>query len=127
MKSVVENEKNQQTAQQQRPADYLMPVVNIIETADAYLIEAEMPGVTRAGVEVSLEGNELVLGGHREVKPLAGDPLYIESKPYGYRRVFELDPSIDGTKIHARIDQGLLTLHLPKAEAVKPRKITVGD
>jgi HSP20 family protein len=42
-----------------------------------------------------------------------------------YRRVYELDPSIDTGKINARIEQGLLTVTLPKAETVKPRKIAV--
>ncbi|HEY2125364.1 MAG TPA: Hsp20 family protein, partial [Chthoniobacterales bacterium] len=42
-----------------------------------------------------------------------------------FRRTFELDPSIDGNRITARIDQGVVTLTLPKAEHVKPRKITI--
>ena len=52
-------------------------------------------------------------------------PLHRESRGNDYRRVFEIDPSIDATKISAKIDQGVLTLHLPKTEAVKPRKIVV--
>ena len=52
-------------------------------------------------------------------------PLTRESRGNDYRRVFEIDPSIDAAKISAKIEQGVLTLHLPKAEAVKPRKIVV--
>jgi HSP20 family molecular chaperone IbpA len=48
-----------------------------------------------------------------------------ESRPENFGRAFELDPSIDGNKISAQIEQGILTLALPKAEHVKPRKITV--
>jgi HSP20 family protein len=51
--------------------------------------------------------------------------IHRESRPENYRRTFELDPSIDANKISAKIDQGFLTLTLPKAEHVKPRKITV--
>jgi HSP20 family protein len=51
--------------------------------------------------------------------------IHRESRPENFRRVFELDPSIDGDKINAKIDQGLVTLTMPKAEHVKPRKITV--
>jgi HSP20 family protein len=51
--------------------------------------------------------------------------LHHESRLENFRRTFELDPSIDADKISAKIDQGLMTLTLPKAEHVKPRKITV--
>jgi HSP20 family molecular chaperone IbpA len=46
-------------------------------------------------------------------------------RPHNFRRIFEIDPSIDAAKISARVEQGLVTLVLPKAEQVKPRKITV--
>jgi len=54
-----------------------------------------------------------------------GTLIHRESRPENFRRMFELDPSIDGDKISAKIDQGLVTLTLSKAEHVKPRKITV--
>jgi len=52
--------------------------------------------------------------------------IHRESRTDNFRRSFELDPSIDTAKISAKIDQGVVTLTLPKAEQVKPRKITVG-
>jgi HSP20 family protein len=63
--------------------------------------------------------------GRRAPAPV-GNPLYRESQTADFRRVFELDPSIESGKINARIEEGILTLTLPKAEKVKPRKITVG-
>ena len=51
--------------------------------------------------------------------------LHRESRPENFRRAFELDPSIDTGKIIAKIDQGIATFTLPKAEQVKPRKIAV--
>ena len=66
----------------------------------------------------------LTLIGRRESSS-AGTSLYRESHAADFRRVFELDPSIESAKINARIEQGILTLTLPKAEKVKPRKITV--
>jgi HSP20 family protein len=111
-----------QTAEVER--DYITPEVNIIETKEGYVLEAEMPGVTKEGLDISLEDNVLTLVGRRG-PALVGTSLYRESRSADFRRVFELDTSIESGKINARIEQGILTLTLPKAEKVKPRKITV--
>jgi len=89
------------------------------------MLEIEMPGVRKDGLEISLENNELAIIGRRSLPAVEGTVVHRESRPENLRRVFELDPSIDGDKISAKIDQGLVTLTLPKAEHVKPRKITV--
>ncbi len=109
----------------ERPTEFVSPEVNIFETRDGYVLEAEMPGVNKEGLEITLEGNEMTLVGHRRTQNLAGEPLFRESHSADYRRVFELDPASDTGKIAARIDQGVLTLTLPKSEKVKPRKISV--
>ena len=111
----------------ERPArqEYVSPVVNIFETNDGYVLEAEMPGVTKEGLEITLEGTEITITGHRHVEPLSGEALFRESRDIDYQRVFELDPAIDTAKIAAKMDQGILTLTLPKSERVKPRQITV--
>jgi len=106
---------------------YLTPAVDIVETRDAYLLESDMPGVTKDGLEVLLEANELTIVGRRSDQPTEAQYVYRESKPAHFRRVFELDPAIDVDKIDARIDRGVLTLTLPKSERVKPRKITVTE
>jgi len=121
MKAMVE--RNQQELD--RPREYLSPEVNIFETKDGYVLEAEMPGVNKAGLEVTLEGNEITIIGHRHYEPLSGTPLFRESRNADYRRVFELDPAVDTSKVSARMDQGVLTLTLPKSEKVKPRRIAV--
>lgn len=108
-----------------RPKEYVAPEVNIFETRDGYVLEAEMPGVNKEGLEITLEGNEITIVGRRNLPSLAGEPLFRESHNADYRRVFELDPAIDTAKISARMDQGVLTVTLPKSEEVKPRKIPV--
>jgi len=120
------------TAKEQRPApahdhnvEFVAPEVNIFETADGYVLEAEMPGVNKEGLEITLEDNEITITGHRSDQSLSGQPLFRESRPVHYRRAFELDPAIDTARISARMDQGVLTLTLPKSERVKPRRITV--
>jgi len=106
---------------------YVSPEVNIFETKDGFVLEAEMPGVNRDGLAITLEGNALTLVGHRSDEFPGSGVLYRESKPAHFRRVFELDPAIDTGKINARMEQGVFTLTLPKTEKVKPRKITVGE
>jgi HSP20 family protein len=106
---------------------YVTPVANILETSDSYLLEAEMPGVTKEGIEVTVENGELIIVGRRADKETPGTPVYRESRPLDYRRVFDLDPSIDTSKISAKMEQGILKLTLPKAEQVKPRRIQVTD
>jgi HSP20 family protein len=104
---------------------YVSPEVNIFETAEGYLVEAELPGVSKNGVELGVEANTLTITGHRAKVDLAAQPLYRESSAADYRRVFELDPAIDTEKIDARLEQGVLTIRLPKSDRAKPRKVQV--
>jgi HSP20 family protein len=104
---------------------FIAPPASVIEAGDGYMLELEMPGVTKDGLDISVESNELTIVGRRSLPKIEGTLIHHESRPDNFRRTFELDPSIDGDKISAKIDQGLVTLTLPKAEHVKPRKITV--
>jgi len=107
--------------------NYLTPLANVSETPEAYLLEAEMPGVNKDGLQVTVENGELVILGRRSAYESPGTQIYGESRPLDYRRAFEIDHSIDSSRITAKMDQGVLTLTLPKSEAVKPRKISVTD
>jgi HSP20 family protein len=104
---------------------FLAPASSVIENGDGYLLQVEMPGVNKEGLEIATEGNELTITGRRSLPTINGTVLHHESRHENFRRTFELDPSIDTEKISARIEQGLLTVTLPKADHVKPRKITV--
>lgn len=105
--------------------DYVVPEVNIFETKDGYVLEAEMPGVSKDGLAITLEGNEMTLVGHRTREGVSGTALFRECSHADFRRVFELDPAIDAGKVSAKLEQGVLTLVLPKSESVKPRRINV--
>ncbi len=106
---------------------YVTPLANIVETSDGYVLEAEMPGVPKDGLEITVENGELTILGHRAPVDSKGTTLHRESRAQDYRRVFEIDVSIDTAHVTAKIDNGVLTLHLPKADAVKPRRIAVTD
>jgi len=127
MNTLTKNENRTQPATNASPdRGFVTPQVNIVETKEEYLLEAEMPGVTKDGLEVLLEGNELSIIGRRQYdEPQTATLIYRESTPRDYRRTFVLDPAIDNSKILAQMEQGVLKLHLPKAEKVKPRKIAV--
>ena len=104
---------------------FITPPSSVTEIADGYMLEIEMPGVKKDGLDISFENNELTITGRRSLPRVEGTLIHRESRPENFRRVFELDPSIDAEKISAKVDQGLVTLTLPKAEHVKPRRITV--
>jgi HSP20 family protein len=104
---------------------FIAPPASVIEAGEGYTLELEMPGVTKDGLDISVENNELTIVGQRSLPTVQGTLIHRESRPDNFRRTFELDPSIDTDKISAKIEQGLVTLTLPKAEHVKPRKISV--
>lgn len=117
--------ENRSTSNRTGREEYIAPEVNIYETQEGYVLQAEMPGVNKEGLEVTLEGTEITLIGRRNSESTQGNALYRERQTADFRRVFELDPAIDTAKISASMEQGVLTLTLPKSERVKPRKITV--
>jgi HSP20 family protein len=104
---------------------FTAPAASVIETRDGYKLQVDMPAVNKEGLEIFVENNELTITGRRSMANIDGTILHRESRAENYRRSFDLDPSIDTAKITARIDQGVVTLHLPKAEHVKPRRISV--
>jgi HSP20 family protein len=120
-----QNESAALATQEQRRVQYVTPLVDVESTEDGYIVRAEMPGVDKSGLEITVDNGELTLVGHRHPAEAPGEPVYREIRNYDFRRVYELDPAIDTAKISARIEQGILTVTLPKAESVKPRKITV--
>jgi len=108
-----------------RQAVYVAPSADVEFTDVGYVIRAEMPGVEKDGLEISVDRDELLILGRRKPIEVTGELIYREIRPHDFRRVYELAPSIDSTKITANIDQGILTVTLPKAESVMPRKIAM--
>ena len=123
MNTTVRENRDGERAQREQ---FVAPVSCLIENGDGYTLQVEMPGVNKEGLEISVENNELTILGRRSLPTVEGTLIHRESRPNSFRRTFELDPSINTEKIAAKIEQGVVTLTLPKAEQVKPRKITVG-
>ena len=118
-------ENRSSNGERQATEQFVAPAATVLENADGYTLEVEMPGVSKENLEMWVENNELTILGRRAIPPTEGTLIHRESRPENFRRSFEIDPSIDTGKISATIDQGVVTLILPKAEQVKPRKIAV--
>lgn len=127
MKTLFKNENQTAPVETQPAPHYVAPEVNIYETKDGYALEAEMPGVNKDGLEITLEDHQISIVGRPAVEASLGTTLFRERQGATYRRVFDLDPAIDTARIVARMNQGVLYLALPKSEAVKPRQIVVSE
>ena len=120
-----ENPVNGNRGSQQPQERFVAPMATVLENGDGYTLQVEMPGVNKEGLEMWVENNELTIIGRRSLPTVQGNLIHREMRRDNFRRAFELDPSIDAAKISAKIEHGVVTLTLPKAEQVKPRKITV--
>lgn len=118
-------ENHSSNGERQATEQFIAPAATVLENADGYTLEVEMPGVSKENLEMWVENNELTILGRRATSPVEGSLIHRESRPENFRRSFEIDPSIDAAKISAKIEHGVVTLILPKAEQVKPRKIAV--
>ena len=107
-------------------AKVYVPEVDIYEDKDSLYLKADMPGVSRENVSIDLKDSVLTIDGHVEPAEYEGlKPLYSEYNVGHFCRSFNLSEKIDQEKIEASMDNGTLTLILPKAEKAKPRHISV--
>ncbi|MBX3413205.1 MAG: Hsp20/alpha crystallin family protein [Pirellulales bacterium] len=109
-----------------RSGQYYRPHVDIVEQAEELLVRADMPGLRAEDIDVQFEEGTLAIHGRVAPRQPAGTN-YLQ-REYGvgdYYRSFQVSEHIDVSRIHAEYTDGVLTLHLPKTEAVKPRKIAV--
>ena len=107
------------------PARIYVPTTDIFETEGALMVVMEMPGVVKEHADIIVEDNVLSVTGRIDFSKYETlQPVYTEYNIGHFRRSFSLAPSsIDEHKITAEMDDGVLTLKLPKAERVKARKI----
>lgn len=102
------------------------PAYEIKETDDAFGVTVQLPGVAKDGLELTAEEGQFRIVGRRAWKqPEGWTALYRESADAPFELALEHDNAIDVEKVHAELTDGVLRISLPKAEAVKPRKIAV--
>jgi HSP20 family protein len=108
------------------PSRAFLPVTDIFETDQALTVVLEMPGVRKDNVDVSIENDILTIEGRIDFSAYEGlQPVYTEYNIGHYVRSFEISSKIEQGGISAVLQDGVMTLVLPKAEKAKPRKITV--
>jgi HSP20 family molecular chaperone IbpA len=106
--------------------EWFRPNVDIVETPDELIVFADVPGVTREELEIQFEAGTLTL--HARVRSRHPKNATFLVREYGvgdFYRTFRVSEEIDGGTISAELQNGVLALHLPKAEKARPRKIEV--
>ena len=105
---------------------FLLPPIDVTEDEQGLTVYADMPGVSRDGLTVEVEGDTLVIEGRSELSlPAGAKPVYAEQRSICFRRRFTMSGDLERDKIDAKLANGVLTLHIPKTEAAKPRRIKV--
>jgi len=118
-----EVEKPQETTV---PARFYQPNTDIFEDEGSLTVVMEMPGVQKDNVDITIEKNVLDVEGKIDFSKYEElEPVYTEYNVGHYKRSFSLSSKIDQSKISADMNDGLLTLVLPKAEEAKPRTISI--
>jgi HSP20 family protein len=109
-----------------RNADFA-PAVDVHEDSERLVLQAELPGVKREDIDVSIDANVLTLKGERKLeKEEQGRRYHRVERSYGtFVRQFQLPSNVDTAKIDAQLSDGILTVSLNKKQELKPRKIDV--
>jgi HSP20 family protein len=104
-----------------------VPPVDIQETEEGYRLQAELPGLTKEDIQITLENNVLRLTGERKFEREAKkDSFHRIERTYGsFSRAFALPNQVNAEGVQASFENGILTLTIPKAEQAKPRKIAI--
>ena len=103
------------------------PAVDVHEDAESLVLRAELPGVKKEDVDISVDANVLTLKGERKMEQEEqGRRYHRVERAYGtFVRQFQLSSNIDSSKIDAQLTDGVLTVRLAKREELKPRRIDV--
>ena len=106
------------------PEAYTSPPVDIHETADGFVLAADLPGVPQDSLEVSVTNNVLTIKG-RAQRNLPGKARYQEFQPASVFRQFKLGNALDTDQVDARLNNGVLRLRIPKAKKAVARQIDI--
>jgi len=111
----------------QRPRAGVFPLINLTEDQNNFYVRAELPGVKADELEIQATGNNLSITGERKIPAVAEDARYHrrEREAGTFSRIIGMPTDVNSEKVEARLENGILTVVIPKAEAAKPRQIAV--
>jgi len=107
-------ETRPEMVQQER---WIKPACDVFENDNEWLINADVPGCGPDALKLHLDNNELTIEAQR------GE--HVAEDFAGYRRVFTLPSGVDGNNVKAELNHGVVSVHLPKSDAIRPRRIEV--
>src|SRR5688500_5937875 len=104
----------------------LVPPVDVIERADGWMILVELPGVSRDGLKVRIDGTRLTVSGEKPARREGGSARVTERETGAFTREFLLPFQVRGDAIAAKLEDGVLTIDLPRAGSDGVKDITIG-
>jgi len=122
-------EKRELAAREERtvPGRFFVPHTDVYETEDALTVVMEVPGVAREAIGIELKEGVLRVEGRIDPSKYGGmEPVYTEYSVGHWARSFSLSDRVERERIEARLEDGVLTLTLPKTAEARPRRIAVG-
>ena len=110
-----------------RPASAFSPAFEVKETADAFILKADLPGVVEADLDINVHNSVLTVSGSRQAEERReGESYALYERQFGsFSRSFSLPDMADGERIEAKLENGVLTLSIAKKAEAKPRKIAL--
>jgi len=115
-------------AREQQAAELaaLLPPVDVVEDATGITLYADLPGVPKEKLSLEVDGDTLVIEGEMDIRmPQGMEATHAEVSVPRYRRVFTLSKELDRDRLEAELKQGVLKLHIQKAEHARPRRVEV--
>lgn len=109
------------------PGAWSEPTLDVYETPETVVVQAAVPGVKADQVEITVQGNYLAISGQTKSESQTEEKNYLrrESRSGTFSRMIELPAGLQTDKADAKFEDGVVTITFPKAEQVKPKKITV--
>jgi len=109
------------------PTAGVFPLVNLTEDKDGYYVRAELPGVKSDELDISVTANTLSITGERKLTDEGKEVRYHrrEREAGSFSRIISLPGEVNADQVEASLKDGMLTIRIPKAEAAKPKQITV--
>jgi HSP20 family protein len=123
----LENWRSRLMQNEETTSRFWAPVVDVSESKEEIVLEAELPGMKKDEIDIQLNGDTLTLRGERQFEQAQKNEQYhrIERQYGAWQRSFQIEVPIDASRVSADYEQGVLTVRLPKSESLKPRQIEI--